>query len=146
MGNITGKNIFRSQGVLLLLSLIFLLPPAAHASVQDEINHLLNYIETSDCIFIRNNSRHTPAKAVEHIKRKYNYLKKRIKSTEDFIKGAASKSSMSGKPYMIICSGKEMVTADWLRAELQRYREQHADSARVPEEKIPGGAYSLPGQ
>ena len=90
--------------------------------------HLLNYIGTSDCVFIRNNSHHTPDKAVAHIRRKCNYLKKRIKTTDDFIKGAATKSSMSGKPYMSICDGMEMATADWLRTELQHYRSQNTDS------------------
>ena len=107
---------------IFLTACFFLAPATSFASMQEEINHLLNYIETSDCIFIRNNSRHTPDKAVSHIKRKYNYLKKRIKTTDDFIDGAATKSSMSGKPYMSICDGKEMATADWLRAELKRYR------------------------
>ena len=96
--------------------------PAALATMEEEISHLLNYIATSDCIFIRNNSRHTSAKAAKHIEKKYNHLKKRIKTTEDFIKGAATESSMSGKPYMIICNDNEMATADWLLAELELYR------------------------
>lgn len=104
------------------MTVVFPLPAAASASMQEEITHLLNYIETSDCIFIRNNSRYNPKQAVEHIEKKYNYLKKRIKSTEDFIKGAATKSSMSGRPYTIICDGIEMAIADWLRIELKKYR------------------------
>ena len=101
-----------------------LLPAGVSASMLEEIDHLLNFIKTSDCIFIRNSSRHDSEEAVKHIEKKYNYLKKRIKSTEDFIQGAATKSSLSGKPYMIICNGREMITADWLRAELKRYRSQ----------------------
>jgi hypothetical protein len=128
------KKSTRLQFVILLLSFFVLLPAISFASMQDEINHLLNYIEASDCVFIRNNSRHTPDKAVAHIKRKYNYLKKRIKTTDDFIKGAATKSSMSGKPYMIICGGTEMATADWLRTELQRYRLHHADGNSLEKE------------
>ncbi len=109
---------------VLFVSVVFLLPAAASDSMQEEITHLLNYIETSDCVFIRNNSSHNPEQAVKHIEKKYNYLKKRVKSTEDFIKGAATKSSMSGRPYMIICDGTEMATADWLRIELKKYRTQ----------------------
>ena len=113
-----------------LLSVLFVFglcfpPVTAFASMQEEISHLLNYIESSDCIFIRNGSRHDPEEAVKHIEKKYNYLKKRIKSTEDFIRGAATGSSISGKPYMIICNGKEMKTADWLTAELKIYRSQY---------------------
>ncbi len=113
-----------------LLSLVFVFglcfpPVTVSGSMQEEISHLLNFIETSDCIFIRNGSRHDPKEAVKHIEKKYNYLKKRIKSTEDFIKGAATGSSISGRPYMIICNDKEIKTADWLIAELKIYRSQY---------------------
>ena len=111
-----------SQYAALFIAALLFFPAVSCAAMQEEIDHLLNYIKTSDCVFIRNNSPHTPEKAVKHIQKKYNYLKKRIKATEDFIQGAATQSSISGKPYMIICDGKEMATADWLRAELQRYR------------------------
>ena len=117
------RFIHRLLSVLFVFSLCFF-PLTAFASMQEEINHLLNFIETSDCIFVRNGSRHDPKEAVKHIEKKYNYLKKRIKTTEDFIKGAATKSSLSGRTYMIICNGKEMKTADWLAAELKTYRSQ----------------------
>jgi hypothetical protein len=117
------KCIYRLFAVL-LVSVVSCTPAAAGATMQEEINHLLNFIKTSDCIFIRNGSRHDPKEAVKHIEKKYNYLKKRIKSTEDFIKGAATGSSISGRPYMIICNDKEMKTADWLAAELKKYRSQ----------------------
>ena len=107
---------------VLFVTVVFPLPATASASMQEEITHLLNYIETSDCVFIRNNSRHNPEEAVKHIEKKYNYMKKRIKCTEDFIKGAATESTMSGKPYTIICDGIEMATADWLCVELKKYR------------------------
>ena len=122
----THKTLYR-QLSMVLLTLILLAPSMAFAAMQDEIDHLLNYIKTSDCEFIRNNKSYVPAKAVQHIEKKYKYLKKRIKSAEDFIKGAATESSMSGKPYRIICAGKEMTTADWLRVELQRYRDLHQE-------------------
>ena len=115
------NSIHRLMSVLFVFGLCCS-PVTAFASMQEEISHLLNFIETSDCIFIRNGSRHDPKEAVKHIEKKYNYLKKRIKSTEDFIKGAATKSSLSGRMYMIICNGKEMETADWLTAELTKYR------------------------
>jgi hypothetical protein len=107
-----------------LLFMLALLPVSASASMQEEIDFLLNAVKTSDCVFIRNGSRHDPAEAVEHITRKYNYLKKRIKTTEDFIKGAATGSSMSGKPYLMLCDGVEMKSADWLQIKLEKYRTQ----------------------
>lgn len=118
------KFVYRLFAVL-LVSIVFCTPVIAGSSMDNEITHLLNYIETSDCIFVRNGSRHDPKEAVKHIEKKYNYLKKRIKSTEDFIKGAATGSSISGRPYMIICNDKEMKTADWLIAELKIFRSQY---------------------
>jgi hypothetical protein len=50
------------------------------------------------------------------------HFKKRVKTTEGFIKYAATKSSMSGKPYMVRCDGREMSNADWLNRELQKLR------------------------
>ena len=116
------NKIIKFQFVIAALSFLFVIPTGTFASMQKEIDHLLNYIETSDCVFIRNGSRHTPEKGAQHIRRKYNYLKKRIKTTDDFIKGAATKSSISGKPYTVVCNEKEMTTADWLRIELRNYR------------------------
>jgi hypothetical protein len=129
------KNLFHPLPAILLTACFLLVPATSFASMQDEISHLLNYIETSDCVFIRNNTRHTPKKAVAHIKRKYNYLKKRITTTDDFIEGAATRSSLSGKPYMSICDGREIATADWLRAELLRYRSHNAVSSSLQKEK-----------
>ncbi len=99
-------------------------PVASFAGMEDEIHHLLDSIELSECVFIRNGSSHNPQEARAHIEKKYTYLKKRIKTTEDFIKGAATKSSLSGRPYMMNCGGNEILTADWLRTELERYRGQ----------------------
>jgi hypothetical protein len=110
--------------LLLLAAVICVSSHAAAASMEQEISHLLNFIRTSDCVFVRNSRRHDPGEAAEHIQKKYNYLKKRIRSTEDFIDGTATKSSLSGKPYIVICRGRELKTADWLRAELKKYRSQ----------------------
>ena len=38
--------------------LLWSLPVSAQTSMDREIAHLLNYIDTSGCIFIRNGSRH----------------------------------------------------------------------------------------
>ena len=50
--------------------------------------------------------------------KKYDYYKNRITSTEDFILYSATKSTMSGEPYRVICNGKSMHTAEWLKEEL----------------------------
>lgn len=98
----------------------------AFASTQDEINHLLDYVATTDCQYERNGSIYNGAEAVDHIKKKYDYYQNKIKTTEDFIAYAASKSALSGKYYLIHCAGHEAEKSqDWLTTELQRFREEN---------------------
>src|SRR4051812_43985653 len=70
-----------------------------------EIAHLFSALEQSNCQFNRNGSWYTPAQAGAHLRRKYDYLLKDglVKSAETFIDLAASKSSMSGRPYLVKC-------------------------------------------
>jgi hypothetical protein len=90
-----------------------------------EIQHLLAYIGQSPCQFIRNDKVYDAAAARAHIQKKYDHLRSRIKTTEDFIRYAATQSSMSGKPYRIRCGDTTMPCAEWLHAELARYRQQN---------------------
>jgi hypothetical protein len=96
-------------------------PEIAHA----EINYLLGFIEQSGCQFYRNGSWYESKKAEAHLPDKYEFLaaKGLIKSAEDFIEQAATRSSLSGKAYAIKCgSGPVMTTNQWLREALARYR------------------------
>ena len=108
---------------IVLLTCITFSPFSSHAGMETEIDHLLRYIETSDCEFNRNGSIHNSQDAGKHIRRKYAHTKRWIKSTEDFITYAATKSSTTGKTYKVICGELEMPTAEWLREELGRFRE-----------------------
>ena len=58
------------------------------------------------------------SRPVSILKKKYTYYKERITTAEDFILYSATKSSITGEPYMVICNGMNMVTSDWLNAEL----------------------------
>lgn len=91
-----------------------------------EIEHLLNYISSSGCEFYRNGTWHKVDVAREHLTKKYQYLLKNklIKNAEDFIAGAATKSSMSGEPYQVRCGNNIFPCADWLTAELARFRQK----------------------
>jgi len=118
----------RNVIVAALISLVWV-PPTGAAAVSDaEIEHLLGFIERSDCRFIRNNTTYTAAEARQHITQKYNFLKKRIESAEQFITYAASKSSVTGKSYSVICDGETQLSKAWLEAELSRFR-QNGDRA-----------------
>ena len=61
----------------------------------------------------------------KHIRKKYEYLLNRnlLKTTESFIEKAATKSSMSGKPYEVKCEGQPVVlNSVWFSKELNDYR------------------------
>ena len=106
--------------MLVLLSLCSL---NAVASTQDEINHLLSFVASTDCKYERNGTLHTGAEAVEHINKKYDYYSDDITSTEDFIEYSATKSKMSGKYYKIHCGNSAPIKSQkWLLTELQAYR------------------------
>ncbi len=99
----------------------------AFASSQDEIAHLLKFVELTECKYERNGTRHKGAEAVKHINKKYQYYLDDIKSTEDFIKYSATKSTMSGKHYIIHCPDNTvMKSRDWLLIELKKYRKSNA--------------------
>lgn len=96
-------------------------PPVA----QEEIEYLLNFVETSDCDFYRNGTWHDPVEAQEHLRKKYQYLsaKNRIETAEEFIEKTATKSSLSGRAYEIRCGEcPNLPTAEWLHSALLRYR------------------------
>jgi hypothetical protein len=96
-------------------------------SLDDTIAYLLNYVATSPATFIRNGTSHTPAEAVAHIKAKYEHFKPQVKTPEDFIRLSASKSLLTGKPYLVRTpDGKEMQLDAWLTEALQKHRAESA--------------------
>src|ERR1700730_10132261 len=114
----------------ILLVLILLLGPAGQSSAaespQRAIDYLLDYVAKSDATFIRNGQSHTPAEAVAHIKAKYEHFKIEIKTPEDFIQLSASKSLLTGEPYLVRApNGKEMRLDAWLTEALKEYRAKH---------------------
>ncbi|WP_066016337.1 DUF5329 domain-containing protein [Endozoicomonas atrinae] len=115
-----------------ILSLLFALLVSSNGintayadSFSSEIDHLITYVTASNCSFIRNGSAHPASEAVEHMKKKYRYFRRKINSAEQFIELSASKSTLSGEPYWIKCPGtKEQHSREWLLEELQRYRQK----------------------
>jgi hypothetical protein len=100
--------------------------PTLAASPEAEIDHLLTFIAGSPCVFIRNGVAYDGAQAVAHIKDKYEHYREDIRSAEDFIALAASKSAMTGKPYLVQCDGAKIPAAEWLRQELSAFRQRSA--------------------
>lgn len=94
----------------------------SHANTA-EIQHLLAFVKNTQCTYIRNGTHHSGEEAVKHIEKKYNYFADDIKTTEDFIRLSATKSTMSGKTYSVICDGKTTSSAQWLLDELREFRQ-----------------------
>ncbi|MDP9254328.1 MAG: DUF5329 domain-containing protein [Verrucomicrobiota bacterium] len=98
-------------------------PVVATESLDQTIDYLMNYVGNSKATFIRNGTSHTPAEAVDHIKAKYAHFKKDIKTPEDFIRLAATKSFLTGKPYLVRTpEGKEINLDEWLTEALKAHR------------------------
>lgn len=111
--------------VLWSIPLAYAAEPPAEA--RDEIKHLLAHLEASGCQFFRNGEWYGATEAKDHLNQKYNYLLKKglIRKAEDFIRLAATESSVSGKAYQVRCQGADAIpSATWLNGELLRYREQ----------------------
>ena len=92
---------------------------------RQEIVHLLDYVAQQGCQFNRNGSWYDSKAAREHLRQKYDYLQHRklVPDANAFIERAASSSSMSGKAYLVRCgNGQPVPSAQWLNAELSRYR------------------------
>ena len=107
-----------------LLIVLLGISPLRADSTTNEIAYLLDYIRTSPCTFIRNGVAYDGAQAVGHIKDKYEYYREDIHSAEDFIALAASKSAMSGKPYLVRCDAAEVPATEWLTQELSAFRQR----------------------
>ncbi len=96
---------------------------AAPASVDAELEFLLDAVEQSDCTFTRNGSEHTAASAAAHLRMKYRRAGSRVNGADQFIERLASRSSLSGKPYTLQCGEAAPVPArEWLQQKLAAYR------------------------
>ena len=114
--------------IILACLLVFVFTPSnANAeSLEQTINYLLDYVAKSDATFIRNGQTHAPQEAVNHIKTKYEHFKNEIKTPEDFIRLSASKSLLTGQPYLVRTrDGKETHLDEWLTAALKQHRAEH---------------------
>jgi histidinol phosphatase-like PHP family hydrolase len=90
---------------------------------QLEVEQLITALAQSGCDFERNGSRHSAADAADHMRLKLRRGGKYVTSSETFIARLASKSSWTGKAYMIYCPAtKPLPSADWLRRRLAEIR------------------------
>jgi hypothetical protein len=99
---------------------------APSTAARAEIEQLLAFVASSGCQFNRNNTWYAAPEASAHLAKKERYLEEhgQIATAEDFIAKAATKSSMTGKPYTVRCGSEPAIACDeWLMAELRRSRQ-----------------------
>ena len=96
-------------------------------SQKPEVEHLLEFVETTDCTFERNGKQYNGGRAAKHIKRKYKHFRDEITTTEEFIEYSGTRSTRSGMPYLVYCSDSDPIESSvWLLEELTQYREKSA--------------------
>lgn len=88
-----------------------------------EVDELISFVRLSDVRFIRNGREYSAADGADHLRDKLARAGDRVKTTDDFITGIASKSYLSGKPYLVKFSdGRTQPTGEWLRGHLAGMR------------------------
>lgn len=112
----------------LLASLFTLLLTAVTALALDaqakaEIDALIAFVQKSDVRFIRSGKEYSGTEGADHLRQKLAKAGNRVKTTDDFINGIASKSYLSGKPYLVkFPDGRTQPTGEWLKAHLAETR------------------------
>lgn len=116
--------------ILMTALMIFVPTPAAQGeqagwkveNVGEAIAYLIEKIASSELKFIRNDEEHSSEEAAQHIRQKYEHFKSRIETPEDFIRLCASKSMVSGKPYLVVTHQGRTPVESWLVQILVEYR------------------------
>ena len=100
------------------------------ARLDATVQHLIALVAQSGLTFIRNDVRYTGKEASGHMQKKYMHFRDKIKAPEDFIELCASRSLLSGRPYLVINENGEKISAgEWLRTELVMYQTSVADES-----------------
>lgn len=105
--------------LLLTAAVTFALDPQSKA----EVDELITFVQKSGVRFIRNGKEYPATEGAQHLRDKLAKAGDRVKTTDDFINGIASKSYFSGKPYLVkFADGRTQPTGDWLKARLAEMR------------------------
>jgi hypothetical protein len=90
---------------------------------KKKIEFLISSVENlKGAKFIRNGTEHDGKEAAEHLRMKLQNDVGKVKTADDFIRLCASKSYISGKPYLIRSSdGKTIQSEQYFREKLKEY-------------------------
>lgn len=120
----------RALAALVLALSVAAAPAAPPPDAQREIDGLIAALGHSGCQFQRNGRWYPASDAQAHLRRKYDWLRKRdlVDSAEQFIARAGTESSVTGKAYRVRCAGRTAEpAAAWLQARLAALRAAPAD-------------------
>ncbi|MDB6072149.1 MAG: hypothetical protein JWL81_3320 [Verrucomicrobiales bacterium] len=121
------KTTFSAWLLILLFTILSWTPAgwageAAAPAEKAKIESLILRMQTmTDASFVRNGKEYDAKTAARFLRGKWEANSDEIRTAADFIDKAATKSSTSGKPYMIKTkAGVETSAADFLKAELKK--------------------------
>jgi hypothetical protein len=88
------------------------------------IEALITNLETlTGAQFVRNGKAYSPATAGKFLRGKWKDRAEEVRNAEDFIEKVATRSSTTGRSYLVRYADKrEITTAEFLRAQLERMR------------------------
>ena len=113
---------------ILVASFIFLALFSGVVKAKDnietnKIEYLISSVENfKGAKFIRNGTEHDGKEAAEHLRSKLKSAGGKVQTADDFIRLLASKSFISGKPYMIRSANGETINSEqYFREKLKEY-------------------------
>ena len=120
-----------SSGVLAFIVSVSLLvavvpaqttPSTQPHSENEKIELLIFAVEQlHDATFIRNDVEYDCKAAAKHLRSKWDYARKKIKTAQQFIEYIGTQSSQSGKPYRIrFKDGTELPSKEFFTRELKK--------------------------
>jgi hypothetical protein len=126
----------RRSGAVVLFLVVFMFSTARFASSAEyktavvasaekqDIEKLIDAVENlGGAVFVRNGKEYPPSAAAKFLRGKWRKHAAHIRTAEDFIRIVASKSSTTGRVYVVrFTDGREMTTEAFLRGQLQSLR------------------------
>jgi hypothetical protein len=116
------STILRTLAAAVALAVATPAPAAPDAKAAREIDHLLAFVASSSCRFVRGGTEYDGRKAREHLERKLDYARSKLSTADQFVDNLATGSSMTGEAYKVRCGARELTSQAWLRTELDAFR------------------------
>lgn len=106
-----------------IISLFVVVSNAQDNLEKKKIEYLISSVQNlKGAKFIRNGTEHNSVEAAKHLRLKLGKAGNRVRTADDFIRLCASKSYITGTPYMIKFSdGKTISSEKFLREKLKEY-------------------------